>query len=118
MRLLSRLLHRPAVTEPDWIDAETLATRLAAKPAPLVIDVRGADEFIGPLGHIEGAVNVPLPELAAHVPEFSGEERPLVMVCKTDRRSSVAAAQLRAAGAADVAVLRGGMERWRALGLP
>ena len=43
--------------------------------------------------------------------------KPLVTVCKTDRRSAAAAEQLRAAGAADVTVLRGGMERWRALGL-
>jgi rhodanese-related sulfurtransferase len=82
-----------------------------------VIDVRGADEFTGPLGHIDGARNVPLPELSAHLPELIGHDRPLVLVCKTDRRSSAAAEQLRTAGAADVAVLRGGMERWHALGL-
>jgi len=40
-----------------------------------------------------------------------------VRVCKPARRSAAAAEHLRAAGAADVTVLRGGMERWRALGL-
>jgi rhodanese-related sulfurtransferase len=117
MSLLSRLLRRPVATSPGWIEAEALSRQLASGAVPLVIDVRGTDEFTGPLGHIDGAVNVPLPELAAHVPEFSGQDRPLVLVCKTDRRSSAAAEQLRAAGAGDVAVLRGGMERWCALGL-
>jgi rhodanese-related sulfurtransferase len=118
MSLLSRLLRRPVATPPGWIEAEALSVQLASGAAPLVIDVRGADEFTGPLGHIDGALNVPLPKLAAHVPEFVGQARPLVLVCKTDRRSAAGAGQLRAAGAADVAVLRGGMERWRALGLP
>lgn len=118
MRLLSRLLRRPTVAAPGWIEPEALSVQLGTGPAPLVIDVRGADEFTGPLGHIAGAVNVPLPGLGARLPELTRQDRPLVLVCKTDRRSSAAAEQLRAAGAADVAVLRGGMERWRTLGLP
>jgi rhodanese-related sulfurtransferase len=118
MRLLSRLLHRPTAAAAGWIDADTLLAQLTAGSAPLRIDVRGPDEFTGPLGHIEGARNVPLPDLSASLQELTGCDRPLVLVCKTDRRSSAAAGQLRAAGAADVTVLRGGMERWRALGLP
>lgn len=118
MNLFSRLVRRSGTDSSGWIEAEALSTQLMTGPVPLVIDVRGADEFTGSLGHIEGAVNVPLPEIGARLPEFVGQDRPLVVVCKTDRRSSAAAEQLRAAGAADVAVLRGGMERWRALGLP
>jgi rhodanese-related sulfurtransferase len=120
MRLFSRLLHRSATAaaSPGWIEAEALSAQLTTGPAPLVIDVRGADEFTGPLGHIDGARNVPLPELPARLSELIGHGRPVVLVCKTDRRSSAAAEQLHAAGAvADVAVLRGGMERWNALGL-
>jgi len=118
MSLFSRLLRRPTVAAAGWIEVEALPAQMAADPAPLVIDVRGPDEFTGPLGHIAGALNVPLPELPARLPELTRPGRALVLVCKTDRRSSAAAEQLRAAGAADVSVLRGGMERWRALGLP
>lgn len=119
MRLFSRLLHRStAAAASGWIEADALSARLATGPAPLVIDVRGPDEFLGPLGHIADAMNVPLPELGARLAELIESDRQLVLVCKTDRRSSAAAQQLRAAGAADVAVLRGGMEQWRALGLP
>jgi rhodanese-related sulfurtransferase len=117
MTLLSWLLHRSATASDGWIEAEVLSAQLTTGAAPLVVDVRGPDEFAGPLGHIGGAMNVPLPELDARLAELTGQDRPLVMVCKTDRRSSVAAQQLRAAGASHVAVLRGGMERWRVLGL-
>ena len=118
MRLISRLLRRSGTASIGWIEAEELSERFATGSVPLVIDVRGPDEFTGPLGHIEGAVNVPLPELGARVSELRRQDRPLVLVCKTDRRSSAAAEQLHAAGSRDVTVLRGGMERWRSLGLP
>ena len=84
----------------------------------LVLDVRGPDEFTGPLGHIREAMNMPLIELPAHLPGLVRENRPVVVVCKTDRRSSIAAHQLLGAGVSKVSVLRGGMEQWRELGLP
>jgi rhodanese-related sulfurtransferase len=117
---LMNLMHRWVRRTPQpssWIEPQALATRLA-QGAILVLDVRGPDEFTGPLGHIREAINVPLAELPAHLPELVREHRPVVVVCKTDRRSSMAKQQLRQAGMADVSVLRGGMERWRTLGLP
>ena len=99
---------------PDWIEPGDLAARLPADAGPLVLDVRGPDEFAGPLGHIAGAVNLPLNELPAHLTELVDQGRPVVVVCKTDRRSSMAAQELRKAGMQNVSVLRGGMEQWRA----
>src|SRR4029077_8978328 len=98
-------------------EAQDLARQLSAGSAVFILDVRGRDEFTGPLGHISGAMNLPLDELPKHLTELSGESRPIVVVCKTDRRSSMAAERLREAGSSSVSVLRGGMEQWRALGL-
>lgn len=117
MRLLSRWFRRAPIA-PSWIDPAALAARLERGAAPPVVDVRGPDEFIGPLGHIREAKNMPLNELAAHLPDLVRDNRPVVVVCRTDLRSSMAAQQLQQAGIADVSVLRGGMERWRLLGLP
>lgn len=117
MKLLFRWFHR-APSAPSWIEPAVLATRLEQDDALLILDVRGPDEFIGPLGHIREATNIPLIELPAHLPDLVRENRPVVVVCKTDRRSSMAAQQLQQAGLPDVSVLRGGMERWRVLGLP
>jgi rhodanese-related sulfurtransferase len=113
--ILSRLFGNPS--QPAWIDPADLAAGLQDAGAPLVVDVRRPDEFIGPLGHIDGAVNLPLDQFAANIPGLTAEQRPIVLVCHTDRRSSAAAAQLRAAGNEAVAVLRGGMVAWREAGI-
>jgi len=102
-----------------WIDVGELLSHLNGPEAYAVIDVRGEDEFEGPLGHITGARNLPLPELQAHIKELSALARtPIVLVCKTDKRSARAAAELEAAGLRDVFVLRGGMVHWNETGLP
>ncbi len=110
---LARLFRAPAAA-PIWIEAAELQRWLAGEGAPVIVDVRGPDEFDGPLGHIDGARNIPLAEVPAHGHELAAEGRPLVMVCLTDKRSSQAAAELVAAGLRNVAVLRGGMKDWRA----
>jgi len=117
MKLLSRLFRRSAA-KPRWIEAAALATRLEQNAALLIIDVRGPDEFTGSLGHIVEATNLPLNELPDRMPDLVRDDRPMVLVCKTDRRSSIAALQLVQAGASEVSVLKGGMEEWRGLGLP
>jgi rhodanese-related sulfurtransferase len=117
---LARLFGK-APPEPVWVDVAGLRAQLDADAAPLVLplilDVRGPDEFDGPLGHIPGARNIPLPELAMHEAEIAGEGRPVICVCLTDKRSAAAAAQLTARGVGGVSVLRGGMKAWREAGL-
>lgn len=117
MKLFSRWFRR-APPKLSWMEPAALAALLERHDAPLILDVRGPDEFTGPLGHIIEATNVPLAELPAHLPDLVHQNRPVVAVCKTDRRSSMAAQELHEAGLSDVSVLRGGMERWRVLGLP
>ena len=91
---------------------------LSGDAALFILEVWGPDEFTGPLGHIREATNMPLNELPADLPDLVRGNRPVVVVCKTDRRSSTAARQFQEAGMSDVSVLRGGMERWRVVGLP
>ena len=84
--------------------------------APLqVLDVRELDEFTGPLGHIKGAVLIPLGELAARVDELQ-RDRPIVAVCRAGSRSAQATMILQQAGFTEIANLNGGMLRWRAEG--
>jgi rhodanese-related sulfurtransferase len=113
-RVLCRFRRAPA-----WVEVADLQRRLDAGEPITVVDVRGPDEFTGPLGHIRGACSFPVDALEERMAELGGlERRPVVLVCCTDRRSARAAEALRVAGFADVAVLRGGMEQWNRAGLP
>lgn len=93
--------------DPRWLEEH--------RDAVHVIDVREADEFNGPLGHIAGAQLIPLGELAQRVGEIK-DDKPLVTVCRAGGRSAQAIVILRRAGRNDAANLAGGMLRWRAQG--
>ncbi len=98
--------HRPA----------GLRALLAADGPPLVVDVRERSEFGG--GHIPGAVNIPLGQVAARAAELAAHNRPVVVVCLSDMRSRRAAAQLLQAGLPDLAILHGGTAAWVREGYP
>ena len=76
-----------------------------------VVDVRAADEFTGPLGHIRGARPIPLELIGERAGELS-REVPIVTVCRSGARSAQAVVLLQKAGVREVANLAGGMLRW------
>jgi uncharacterized membrane protein YdjX (TVP38/TMEM64 family) len=111
-RLVARLRQRPL------LDVDELKARVD-RGEGLVLDVRAAADFDGEQGHIRGAVNVPLEVLAGRLAEVGDNpERPIAIVCRTDRRSAKAAALLAQRGFADARVVRGGMTAWGARGWP
>ena len=83
----------------------------------LVLDVRTAADFIGEQGHIARAANIPVEDLPGRLEELSNRiERPIAIVCRTDRRSDKAARILARHGYGDVHVVRGGMTSWNDAG--
>jgi uncharacterized membrane protein YdjX (TVP38/TMEM64 family)/rhodanese-related sulfurtransferase len=116
--LLPRLIGRMRRAF-SWIESNELKRRLDSGEMLTVIDVRGSDEFTGPLGHIATARHIPVAELDGRLAELTGlEQAPIVLVCRTDKRSAAAARTLRSTGFAQVSVLRRGMEQWNEVGLP
>lgn len=79
---------------PGVVDAAT-ALALAGKGAR-VVDVRTPAEFAE--GHVPGAVNVPFDEIARRAGEVGPKDAPVVLYCRSGRRSGVAAETLRALG--------------------
>jgi uncharacterized membrane protein YdjX (TVP38/TMEM64 family)/rhodanese-related sulfurtransferase len=116
--LLPRLVGRRRKSF-AWIEVDELKRRLDSGEAVTVVDVRGPDEFTGSFGHIASARNIPVGELGVRLAELAGLERaPVVLVCRTDKRSAAATRTLHTAGFTQVTVLRRGMEQWSEAGLP
>jgi glyoxylase-like metal-dependent hydrolase (beta-lactamase superfamily II)/rhodanese-related sulfurtransferase len=107
------------VAAAEAISAAELAERLAGARPPLILDVREPEEFVGDLGHIEGALLVPLDSLQQRLPKLAGyHERPVAVICRAGARSASACAILEHAGFAHVSNLTGGMLAWSEAGLP
>ena len=81
------------------------------------VDVRADHEFRGPLGHVRDSVLIPMPELEERIAELP-EDRPLLLVCRSGKRSGVACERLRKLGIGPVANLTGGMIAWNHAQLP
>lgn len=112
-RTVSRLRAGPT------LGVDELKRRLDAGDDLLVLDVRTGADFVGEQGHIAGATNVPLELLESRLAALAAERnRPIAIVCRTDRRSAKAAALLSRRGFADVHVVEGGMTAWLGNGWP
>ena len=100
------------------IDIPELKRRIDSNSS-LVLDVRTAEDFIGEQGYIESAVNIAVEELPDRMNELTEYlERPVAIVCRTDKRSAKAALLLTEQGFHDIRVVRGGMTKWIEANLP
>jgi rhodanese-related sulfurtransferase len=88
------------------------------QPLPArVVDVRERAELNDELGHIAGAEWVPLGSLA-EASEGWDPAAPVVLVCRSGRRSARGVEQLEALGFRNVASMTGGMLGWNEQRLP
>lgn len=92
-----------------------------------LIDVREPAEF--ETGHIADAINIPRGVLEFQVdahpavanvgaPALAHKDQPLVLVCRTGGRATLAALSLQRMGFGDVRSIAGGITDWTAAGLP
>ncbi len=94
--------------------AEALA---AMRDGALLVDTRSADEQREQGGAIPGAVHHPLSAVLWRLDELP-RATPVILICRHGYSSSLAAAQLQQLGFSDAADVIGGVEAWRADGLP
>lgn len=107
----------PLVRSPNGIDEIDPAWLAAHASEVCILDVREPDEYFGPLGHVAGAVLIPLGELATALAQVP-TDRPIVTACLAGGRSAYAFVLLKRAGFDRVANLTGGMALWHERGLP
>jgi len=95
------------------IDVSTLRRLIQMDPNLYLVDVRETDELTGPLGHIKQAAHIPLGDVLKNSAQFP-RNKTLVFICRSGRRSRVAALAVAAKGRVAYSV-KGGMRAWNKL---
>ena len=88
------------------MDPGDLKKSLAAGTAPVVLDVRTMNEWIG--GHIENTKHIPLPALPKRFAEVP-KDKPVAIICGSGYRSCIAGSLLLRAGWRQLSNVVGGM---------
>ena len=95
------------------LSVEELDQRMKGGPRFGLVDVRARREFQA--GHIEGAINIPGPDLRKQY-KVLDPKIPLVLMCNTGHRSSLGASLLMQRGFKEVYNLAGGVTAYHAAG--
>jgi phage shock protein E len=105
----------PAALAGTPVTPGELASLLARgqEQRPLVLDVRTPAEYAD--GHVPGAVLIPHDQLAMRLDALE-RDRPIIVYCRTGRRSGLAETLLRQHGH-EVSQLQGSWLGWQAAGL-
>lgn len=108
------LVRELFATIPD--DWNLVASQDVVQSKPFIVDVRSPDEYSK--GLIEGAVNIPLQELARRLDVLPAMDREIVTVCDSGHRSTVGMVVLQLLGYKNAKSLVGGMAAWQTAKLP
>jgi rhodanese-related sulfurtransferase len=99
----------------DNITVKELKTQMKENPDLIILDVRTPKELVGPLGKIDGVINIPVQELENRVNELDKyKDKEIAVICRTGHRSSIATKILLKNGFTKVENVEGGMTAYRA----
>jgi len=108
-------IEQTPVKEFPNIKIADVQKKINAKNNILLLDVRTATEFEGPLSHIAGAVLLPIQELEQRVDELNEhKEKEIIVICRSGNRSQTGTRILISHGFNAVNML-GGMKAWNAV---
>ena len=105
--ILDAAIHRnngPAEVSATWASQHRDGIRL--------IDVREPHELTGPLQCVPDVENIPLLELLGQLGRLNPNE-PILLICRSGRRSAIASQEMEAVGFKHVASVEGGMMAWQ-----
>ncbi|NEZ64086.1 hypothetical protein D0962_15030 [Leptolyngbyaceae cyanobacterium CCMR0082] len=97
------------------ISQQALVAQIEAGTAPLILDVRTAEEYEA--GHIPGAINIHFREIGDRIDEIA-HGGPVVVYCERGIRVKIAERTLRDAGITSIFHLEGDISQWRKNNLP
>lgn len=96
---------------------ESKVNLLHSQDKVFLVDVRSPLEFRQ--GYIPGSQNIPLKQILSGETQLSSPEgKQICFVCQSGKRAELARAFLSEQAEAEAAILDGGVDSWRAAGLP
>ena len=112
--IVTFLLVMCSKTNSDVVSMEEFQSKILDENT-FVLDVRTEAEFYGPLGHIEGAMLIPIDELSSRISELDDiKNENIYVVCRSGNRSNVGKNLLRENSFHAINV-DGGMLAWKPL---
>ncbi len=106
-----------SVPSQNSITVQELKNQVKNDSDLVILDVRTPEELNGPLGHIEGVINIPVQQLEARVDELDKyKDREIAVICRTGHRSAMGTKILLKHGFTKVENVEGGMTAYRAAG--
>jgi rhodanese-related sulfurtransferase len=113
------LFYAAAYAEFASISVQQAKKMIDAKDYGLILDVRTQKEFTGELGHIEGAVLMPVQELKERIGEIEKyKDKNILVICRSGVRSRKAGDILTRNGSSKVFNIVDGMMGWNAQKYP
>jgi len=99
------------------VKSDNLNELLVENP-PFIVDVRSKGEWDKD-GYIEGSINLPFSDFFANLDQIpEDKDAKIVVLCASGHRGSIVMMGLRLMGYTDVSNLAGGLNGWKAAGLP
>jgi sulfur dioxygenase len=107
--------------EPDWADLRITFAGIPEvksewviqnQPSVTILDVREEDEIVNTVHELNNAILIPLSQLRERVGEVP-MDKPVVTLCRSGKRSSLALGILKNAGHDRVANIQGGLLSWQ-----
>ncbi len=101
----------------NYVEVDELERLLKEDSSLMLVDARTTEEFAD--GHIPGAVNIGIAELAEFAESgFDATQELVVTMCGSTGRGEKAAEILSSHDVGNVLVLQGGLKAWKDAGFP
>lgn len=98
------------------VKAVDLNLELGGTPAPILVDVRTADEIAQ--GYITGSLQIPIEQLLGNLTQIPDKSASIVVLCQSGHRGAISLMALRMLGYSNVRNLGGGINAWKTAELP
>jgi rhodanese-related sulfurtransferase len=112
--LINFAVEAQTVVPVKSITVNNLKQRIKTDSSLIILDVRTPAELEGPLGEIEGVVNIPVEQLENRIGELEKyKDREIAVICRAGHRSLKGTRILLSHGFRNVENVEGGMEVFR-----